>query len=253
MYLNGRPALYYTAASTVKPGPAPPARADSTSRGRKSEPAWPLFPFREVSGTAPEGRSRLQNDSDTGLLQRCRAGDEEAWRELVARHTRRVFNVAYRFVGRVDEAEDLTQEIFVKVYQSLERYRPEHGRFETWLGTVARNHAIDHYRRRKEERLRQVDEAAGMEAISSGDEGPLASLERKERVEAVHRGLRALPADLRQPILLCDLQGLAYDEAAHVLGIPLGTVKSRLNRGRLELAKRLLARHQALREGAGEP
>lgn len=171
----------------------------------------------------------------------------------MGRHTRRVFNVAYRFVGRADEAEDLTQEIFVKVYQSLERYRPEHGRFETWLATVARNHAIDHYRRRREERLRRIDEAAGMESMASGEEGPLASLERKERVEAVHRGLRALPPDLRQPILLCDLQGLAYEEAAQILNIPLGTVKSRINRGRLELAKRLLGRHRELEGGAGAP
>lgn len=170
--------------------------------------------------------------------------------DLVARHTRRVFNVAYRFVGRVDEAEDLTQEIFVKVYQSLDRYRPEHGRFETWLATVARNHAIDHYRRRREERLRQIDEgASGLEGMPSGQEGPLAALERKERAEAVHRGLRALPPDLRQPILLCDLQGMAYEEAARILDIPLGTVKSRINRGRLELAKRLLGRRQDLEGG----
>jgi RNA polymerase sigma-70 factor (ECF subfamily) len=161
--------------------------------------------------------------------------------------------VAYRFVGRVDEAEDLTQEIFVKVYQSLERYRSEQGRFETWLGTVARNHAIDHYRRRREERLRNIDEAAGaLDRISSREEGPLDSLERQERVEAVHSGLRALPPDLRQPILLCDLQGLAYEEAAEVLGIPLGTVKSRINRGRIELAKRLMARRRALL-GPAEP
>ena len=87
----------------------------------------------------------------------------------MARHTRRVFNAAYRFVGRVDEAEDLTQEIFVKVYQSLQRYQPEYGRFETWLGTVARNHAIDHYRRRREERLRQIDDASGNLEGRGGD------------------------------------------------------------------------------------
>ena len=85
------------------------------------------------------------------------AGDEAAWRELVTRHTRRVFNLAYRFVGRVDEAEDLTQEIFVKVYQSLDRYRRARAPSTTWLTTVARNHAIDNYRRRREERTRQID------------------------------------------------------------------------------------------------
>jgi RNA polymerase sigma-70 factor (ECF subfamily) len=181
-------------------------------------------------------------DTDDDLLGRCRAGDEAAWQALVSRHTRRVFNLAYRFVGRVDEAEDLTQDIFVKVYQSLARYRSEEGSFGTWLTTVARNQAIDNYRRRREERRRRVDDEAILDIVPSTQEGPQRSLEREERVRLVHQGLRALPPDLRQPIVLCDLQGLAYEEAASILAIPLGTVKSRINRGRLELAKRLLGR-----------
>ena len=201
-----------------------------------------------MSGAALR-QERLQNDTDSELLRRCLGGDEAAWSDLVARHTRRVFNVAYRFVGRVDEAEDLTQDIFVKVYQVLDRYRPEQGRFETWLATVARNQAIDHYRRRREEKLRQIEESSAMESVASSEEGALARLERQERVEAVHRGLRALPAELRQPILLCDLQGMAYEEAAQILGVPLGTVKSRINRGRIELARRLMARKDQLLPG----
>lgn len=177
------------------------------------------------------------------LLERCRRGDEGAWRELVTRHSRKVFGLCYRFSGRVDEAEDLTQEVFLRVYQSLDRYRSTGGAFSTWLMTVARNHAIDHYRRRREERNRRDDGAEGeMELLPSGEEGPVMALERKERVQLVQRGLRALPEDLRDPIILCDLQGLPYEEAARVLEVPLGTVKSRLNRGRLELAKRLLSR-----------
>ncbi|HEV8225021.1 MAG TPA: sigma-70 family RNA polymerase sigma factor, partial [Rubrobacteraceae bacterium] len=86
-------------------------------------------------------------DTEADLVQRCRAGDEAAWRELVARHTRRVFGIAYRFVGRVDEAEDLTQEVFVRIYQSLDRYRDTEGALSTWVGTVARNLAIDNYRK----------------------------------------------------------------------------------------------------------
>lgn len=198
-----------------------------------------------MSGVALES-IRALTDSDGDLLQRCRRGEEAAWRELVSRHTRRVFNLAYRFVGRVDEAEDLTQEIFVKVYQSLDRYRADGGAFTTWLTTVARNQAIDHYRRRREERLRRTDDPEMLDAVASGEEGPLRSLEREERVRLVHRGLRALPPDLREPIVLCDLQGLPYEEAASVLGIPLGTVKSRINRGRIELAKRLLGRSREL-------
>lgn len=185
------------------------------------------------------------NDSD--LVKRCREGDQAAWRELVARHTRRVFGLAYRFVGRVDEAEDLTQEVFVKVYQGLERYREADGSFASWVAAVARNQAIDHYRRRREEGLRRVEDPALMEGIASADDGPLRSLEREERIQFVHRGLRSLPADLREPLILRDLQGLPYDEVAGILRVPLGTVKSRINRGRLELAKRLLGR------GSGRP
>jgi RNA polymerase sigma-70 factor (ECF subfamily) len=175
-------------------------------------------------------------------------GDEEAWRELVARHTRRVFGVAYRFLGRVDEAEDVTQDVFVKVYLALDRYQPKEGSFGAWLATVARNHVIDHYRRRREERIRRLEDPGIIDVMASSQEGQQDRLERRERVEFVRNGLKALPADLREPIVLCDLRGLSYDEAAATLGVPLGTVKSRINRGRLELAKRLMARQQEFLE-----
>ena len=184
--------------------------------------------------------------TDADLLPRCRVGDEVAWRELVTRHTRRVFGLAYRFTGRVDEAEDLTQEVFVKVYQTLGRYRESDGPFGGWLMAVARNHAIDHYRRRKQERLRRTDDPAVLETMPARVEHPIAGLEREERMHLVHSGLRALPPDLRLPLILCDLQGLPYEAIASELGIPLGTVKSRINRARVELAKRLVGRHRAL-------
>lgn len=185
-------------------------------------------------------------DNDSDLLPRCRGGDEAAWRELVAHHTRRVFSLAYRFTGRVDEAEDLTQEIFVKVYQSLERYRAGDGSFTAWLMAVARNQAIDQYRRRRQERVRRVEDPEIVEGMASTEEGPLPGLEREETKRLVHRGLRALPADLRLPLILCDLQGLPYGEIAATLQLPLGTVKSRINRARLELAKRLVGQRKAL-------
>ena len=185
-------------------------------------------------------------DNVADLVGRCRKGDEAAWRELVTLHTRRVFGIAYRFVGRVDEAEDLTQDIFVKVFQNLDRYRESDGAFGTWVGTVARNHAIDNYRRRREERSRRLEDPEVLDVIPGKDESPLRSLERAEQARIVHRGLRALPADLREPLVLCDLKGLSYEEAAETLQIPLGTVKSRINRGRLELAKRLMGARRAL-------
>jgi RNA polymerase sigma-70 factor (ECF subfamily) len=195
---------------------------------------------RGSSGTAT--RNLTTNDAD--LLPRCRGGDEAAWRELVARHTRKVFGLAYRFTGRVDEAEDLTQEVFVKVYQTLNRYRESDGSFGGWLMAVARNHAIDHYRRQRQERLRRTDEPGLVETLPAREEHPLRALERQERARLVHSGLRALPPDLRLPLILCDLQGLPYEEIAAELRIPLGTVKSRINRARLELAKRLVGRHR---------
>jgi RNA polymerase sigma-70 factor, ECF subfamily len=181
------------------------------------------------------------SDIDPDVLRRCREGDQAAWRELVAVHGRRVFNLAYRFVGRVDEAEDVTQEIFVKVYRSLDRFRPSAGSFPAWLMTVARNHAIDRYRRRRDDPLRVADDPAALAAAPAHDESPLKVLEREERRQFVHRGLRSLPPALREALILCDLEGLSHEEAAASLEIPVGTVKSRLNRGRLELAKRLLA------------
>jgi RNA polymerase sigma-70 factor (ECF subfamily) len=191
------------------------------------------------------------NESDHDLLPACRRGDQAAWRELVARHTRKVFGLAYRFTGRVDEAEDLTQEVFIKVYRTLDRYKIGDGSFSSWLMAVARNQAIDHYRRgRQEHRHRVEQDPAFLETLASRDEGPLRLLERDERVKFVHRGLRALPPELREPLILCDLQGLPYEEIAEALEIPLGTVKSRINRGRLELAKRLLGRGGAYREHA---
>jgi RNA polymerase sigma-70 factor (ECF subfamily) len=188
----------------------------------------------------------LLTDNETDLVGRCRRGDEAAWGELVRRHTRRVFGIAYRFVGRVDEAEDLTQDIFVKVFQSLDRYRESDGAFSTWVGTVARNHAIDNYRRRREEKSRRIEDPAVLDTVADGEDSPLRSLERADQARLVHRGLRSLPADLREPLVLCDLKGISYEDAAAALGIPLGTVKSRINRGRLELARRLLSARRAL-------
>jgi RNA polymerase sigma-70 factor (ECF subfamily) len=192
------------------------------------------------------GCDEILTTTDADLLPRCRAGDEVAWRELVTLHTRRVFGLAYRFTGRVDEAEDLTQEVFVKVYQTLGRYRESDGPFGGWLMAVARNHAIDHYRRGRQERRRRAEDPALLESMPARQEHPIAGLEREERKNLVHGGLRALPPDLRLPLILCDLQGMPYEEIARELGIPLGTVKSRINRARLELAKRLLGRRREL-------
>jgi RNA polymerase sigma-70 factor (ECF subfamily) len=233
-----------------------PARA-SNNAGRA--PATPLsepgtVPIRsldrwqETAGAISSDRALSTSEDD--LLPRCRAGDEGAWRELVALHTRKVFGLAYRFTGRVDEAEDLTQEIFIKVYRTLDRYRENDGPFPAWLTAVARNHAIDHYRRRKQDLLRRAEDPQILEHAPAREEHPVVGLHRKERARLVHRGLQSLPPDLRLPLILCDLQGQSYDEIATALEVPLGTVKSRINRARLELAKRLQGRREELEGNA---
>ena len=180
--------------------------------------------------------------SDEGLVERCRAGDQVAWAALVRRHAGAVYRVARRTVRRTDEAEDLAQEIFLKVSQSLERYdrsRP----FRPWLLQVARNHAIDNHRSHWREKKATV-ELDGM-AVSPGsrpatqEHGVLTG----ERRRLIEDGLAALPEPLRDAVVLRDLDGLDYDEIAEVLSVPLGTVKSRINRGRLQLA-RALAEHR---------
>jgi RNA polymerase sigma-70 factor (ECF subfamily) len=216
-------------------------------RAQVSEPARLEARFHDWK--ASDARKAGLSDDDGELLRRCRNGDESAWRGLVQKHTRRVFSIAYRFSGRVDEAEDLTQEVFVKVYQSLARYEPAAGAFTTWLGTVARNHAIDQYRRKREERSRVTEDSETLQALPDRAEMHDSALEREQRAQLVRRAVRALPPPLREALVLCDLQGMPYEEIAEALALPLGTVKSRINRGRLELARRLLGRRAELLDG----
>jgi RNA polymerase sigma-70 factor (ECF subfamily) len=159
-----------------------------------------------------------------------------------------LYNLCYRFTGRIDEAEDLTQEVFVKVYQTLKTFDAAQGTFSTWLNRVARNHLVDHYRRTRKDRVTSSleDELTTLEAKPGVGAGPVGQVESRERKEALQRGLDRLSPDLREAVVLRDLHDLDYQEIAQVLGVPQGTVKSRINRGRLELA-RVLKRMDVMR------
>jgi RNA polymerase sigma-70 factor, ECF subfamily len=187
-------------------------------------------------------------EDDPKLVQRCLAGENSAWEDLLKLHTRKVFNLCYRFTGRPSEAEDLTQEVFIKIFQTLKSFDVQQGTFATWLSRVARNHLVDHYRRTKKERLTSSldDEEGVTEQIPSLTAGPGAQVESRERKELLQMGLDKLSPDLREAVILRDLNDLDYDEIAQVLGVPQGTVKSRINRGRLELA-RVLKRMEGMR------
>lgn len=187
-------------------------------------------------------------ENDLELLRRCLAGENRAWESLVKIHGRKVYNLCFRFTGRTVEAEDLTQEIFIKVFQTLKTYDQAQGTFSTWLARVARNHLVDHYRRTKKDRVTSSleDEQGQVEARPSPGAGPISRVESRERRELLQEGLNKLSPDLREAVILRDLHDLDYDEIARVLGVPQGTVKSRINRGRLELA-RVLKRMESMR------
>ncbi len=187
-------------------------------------------------------------EHDPELVRRCLAGDNSAWEALLNAHSRKIYNLCYRFTGRTAEAEDLTQEIFIKIFQTLASYDVAQGPFSTWLNRVARNHLVDHYRRTKKERVTSSleDELDRMEEKPSPGAEPVAQVESRERRERLQMGLDKLPPDMREAVILRDLHDLDYEEIAQVLGVPAGTVKSRINRGRLELA-RVLKRMEGMR------
>lgn len=184
-------------------------------------------------------------DPDHTLVERCLAGDETAWDDLVRLHTRRVYGLCYRFTGKDSEAQDLTQEVFLRVFRSLKSFRADEGAFVTWLARLSRNLLIDHYRRTRQDRVTDSieEQLPVLEEHLGGEARPDRALAGREASEILQAALQKLSPDLRETVILRDLQELEYREIALVLKIPEGTVKSRLNRGRAELA-RILRKHK---------
>lgn len=184
-------------------------------------------------------------DSTDALIAACLQGDQAAWGAIVRRYRRRVFNVAYTFVGRHDEAEDLTQDIFLKIFKALGTF-DRRANFTTWIISISRNLCIDHYRRVRKEREvvdRRVD-ASELSPVAGGIDA-FARLDRFDRRALLREALAALPDTLRTAVAMRDLQELSYQEIARRLDLPDGTVKSRINRGRHELARQVLRIEQA--------
>jgi len=181
------------------------------------------------------------------LVERCLQGDDAAWEMVVMSYGKRIYNLSYRYTNRREEAEDLTQDILIRVYQNLKSYRSEVGSFQNWILRVARNLIIDHYRQ-----VRRFPQAAGseeLETMNIQDEkvpNPQRVAEQVEASKFLQDGLRDLSPELKEAIILRDIEGMAYQDIAELLRVPEGTVKSRINRGRLELAKLLMKRRAAL-------
>jgi len=189
--------------------------------------------------------------SDARIVELCLDRDQLAWTQVVARFKRRVFNIAYKFTGRHGDAEDLTQEVFLRIFRSLDKFN-RGANFGTWLTSVARNHCIDHYRATKREREVLVSDLAHFETATAHSGNPQSLVEDRDRSGLVRRALDRLPAKLREAVVLRDLTELTYQEMAEQLGLPEGTVKSRINRGRAELARILLRARQDARRASSE-
>ena len=167
------------------------------------------------------------------------------WQEVVEQHSARVYRLAYRLTGNVHDAEDLTQEVFVRVFRSLSTYTP--GTFEGWLHRITTNLFLDQVRRKKRIRFDALAEDA--DARMPGREpDPSRAYDDTHLDDDVQAALDALPPDFRAAVVLCDIEGLTYEEIAATLGIKLGTVRSRIHRGRAQLREALA--HRAPRSAA---
>jgi RNA polymerase sigma-70 factor (ECF subfamily) len=178
-------------------------------------------------------------DLEASVVERCLSGDETAWEDLVKVYSKRVYAICYRFTGNDSEAQDLTQEVFLRVFKTLRTFRAGEGSFVVWLTRLSRNLLIDNYRRTKLDRVTDSieNQLPMMEARSSPASRADGLLAGREASEMLQTALQKLSPELRETVILRDLEEMEYREIADVLNVPEGTVKSRLNRGRAELAR----------------
>ena len=188
---------------------------------------------------------------DAELVARCLNGDDPAWRELVERYSAKVYRIAYHRTYDRAEAEELTQDCFLKVWENLDRYEPSEASLLAWIAALSRNLCIDHYRKRRREKgFRFLTDEAVTSILPAGDD-PQADAVRRERVRFLLEALADLPDELAEVVMLRDLDGLDYREIGDFLKLPDGTVKSRLNRARIELARVIRKRIGENADGQG--
>jgi RNA polymerase sigma-70 factor (ECF subfamily) len=175
-------------------------------------------------------------DDDAPLLARLRAGDARAFEEMVIAYQHRVFGVALRMLGRRAEAEEIAQEAFLRAHRSVAGFRGD-AKLSTWLYAITSRLCLNRLASADRRRMRHDDDALARAADQSAS--ATAEMERREREGAVHRAIAELADERRIVLVLCDLEGLSYEEIAQALEVPVGTVRSRLHRARMDLRERL--------------
>jgi RNA polymerase sigma-70 factor (ECF subfamily) len=211
----------------------------------------PVAPVKEVAVDADTGASgdagqrpepAPEHSEMAEFSDGSAAWDPPAWDEVVREHSGRVYRLAYRLTGNRPDAEDLTQEVFVRVFRALDRYRP--GTFEGWLHRITTNLFLDGARRRARIRFEALPDDA--ERVPGRERSPEQVYVDENLDDDVQRALADLPPDFRAAVVLCDIEGLSYEEIAATLGVKLGTVRSRIHRGRSQLREALA--HRAPRD-----
>jgi len=175
------------------------------------------------------------NDKDVVLMERVKNGDDGAFEELLTRHYQSVYRLAYRFLYDSPEAEDITQEVFLRVFRAAQTYSPK-AKFSTWLYTITKNLCFNELRKKRSVTIFSIEDEM-LPELSSMDESPVSKLEEAEVKKRVLDAVRELPANLRIAVLLLKYHGLSYEEVAEILGCTVNAVKLRVHR-----AKKFLAR-----------
>jgi RNA polymerase sigma-70 factor (ECF subfamily) len=179
--------------------------------------------------------------SDEDLIERFQNGDLYAFDLIVKRYKNQLLNFVYRFLGNAEEAEDLVQETFLRVYRNRKAYQKV-AKFSTWIYTIAGNLAKTELRKRKRRKFFSISDLGYNEKdydISDEAYNPEKDVDGRMKEEIIHKEIDALSPKFREVILLRDVQQLSYEEISQIVNIPLGTVKSRVNRGRLKLQEKL--------------
>src|SRR5579862_8383566 len=233
---------------------APPKPSRRSHEPRRADGAFP--PARAHSAGAPGGATgaralraevRPLEIDWSQIVRRCMDGDSGAWAELVRTHHRRVYGLCYRFTGNAADAEDLTQDVFLKIYSNLSSFDMARGSLQVWIMTMTRNLLVDNFRRTRNQRATdsldagwdETDELRPVDRLQAKGASPHEKAAQKELAKMVQGALAKVSVELREAVILRDLQDMDYKEIAQVLGIPEGTVKSRISRGRAELARLL--------------
>ena len=233
--------------------PKPARRAVQTREGTRLPDGEP----REDKGLAGTGIREMRGEGKglendwSQIVRQCMDGDSGAWSELVREHHRRVYGLCFRFTGNGADAEDLTQDVFLKIYSNLASFDSSRGTLQVWITTMTRNLLVDNFRRTRNQRLTgslddgwdETDELRPVDRLAASGPTQHETAAQKELARMVQGALAKVSTELREAVILRDLQDMDYKEIAQVLGIPEGTVKSRISRGRAELA-RLLERNK---------